>query len=166
MSALRVLHVHGIAVTSVLTGFLQELHGTLSSIRITECVSLVPETRYDKEPTWQDLWKAVRQAIKAPAKVVFVPTRKRPITEKEYYYREDDPYQPPSDEEENIRRFRKRAKEEDGFCIWPYAWIDREYGHVFADWEVNLARLESGEDHLEFKLLMEEVRRGGGRCVS
>ena len=57
-------------------------------------------------------------------------------------------------------------KEEDGFCIWPYAWIETKYGMVFPDSEMNPTRLKTGEDNLEFELLMEEVRRGGGRGVS
>ncbi|KAH7191812.1 uncharacterized protein B0J16DRAFT_353471 [Fusarium flagelliforme] len=166
MPALRFLHVDGIAVTSVLNSFLQGVHGTLSKIRNTECVALAEDIHDDKQPTWEDLWKVVRQAIKAPAEVVFVPTRKRPITQEEYYHREDDLYKPPSDEEEKIKKFRRMAKEEDGFCIWPYVWVDSQYGYALPEWEMDVARLESGEDNLEFKLLMEEVQRGGGRCVS
>ncbi|CAG7557864.1 unnamed protein product [Fusarium equiseti] len=155
MPALRVLHVASIAVTSGLTNFLQEVHGTLSKIRITECVSLAEDTYDNKQPTWADVWKPVRQAIKAPTEVVFVPTRKQPITQEEYYHREDNPYKPPSDEEEKIEKFWRMAKEEDGFCIWPYVWVDSQYGFALPDWEMNIARLESGVDNLEFKLLME-----------
>ena len=135
-------------------------------LEIKECVSLVQDTHDDKQPTWAELWKAVRQAIKAPAEVIYVPTKEQPITREEYYYRGDDPYKPPSDEDEETKTFRKRVKEEDGFCIWPYAWIDTKYGMVFPESEMNLDRLTSGEDNMEFKLLMEEVHRGGGRCVS
>ena len=63
MPALRILRVHGITVTSVLPSFLKEVPGTLLEIPITECVSLVEDTHDDKQQTWAELWKALRQAI-------------------------------------------------------------------------------------------------------
>ncbi|RGP69673.1 hypothetical protein FSPOR_4485 [Fusarium sporotrichioides] len=164
LPALRVLHVHGIAVTSVLTDFLQEVYGKLSEIHITACVALDLDTNGAQQPRWAELWKAVRQAIKAPAEITCIPIKDQPITEAEDYHYGDDPYIPPDDEEEKIKRFRKRVKEEEDFCLWPYACQDEKYGSIYADYERNLERLETEEDNLEFKLLAEEVRRGGGSC--
>ncbi|KAF5677160.1 hypothetical protein FCIRC_6794 [Fusarium circinatum] len=165
MPALRSLHVNGIAVTSVLTDYLKATNGTLSRLYITECVAFSSDPNGDEAPRWADLWKAVRQALKAPAEVVCVPTKERPITEAEGDYYGDEVYLPPDDEDDKIKNWRRRVKEEEGLCIWPYAWLDEKYGSIFPDHEVNLERLENGEDSLEFKLLMEEVKKGGGKCT-
>ncbi|KAF4343546.1 hypothetical protein FBEOM_2455 [Fusarium beomiforme] len=167
LPSLRSLHVDGIAAPSVLTDFLKAVPGTLSKLYIVECVAI----NYDKgdsdqpaAPTWADLWKAARGAMKAPADVMCVPTKERPITQEEGQYYEDDPYAPPDEEEDRIKSWRRKV-EEDGLCIWPYAWLDEKYGSTYPDHEVNLQRLESGEDNLEFKMLMEEVKRSGGKCA-
>ncbi|CVK95940.1 uncharacterized protein FMAN_13862 [Fusarium mangiferae] len=165
MPSLRSLHVDGIAVTSVLTDYLKATNGTLSRLCITECVAFSSDPNGDDAPRWADLFKAARQALKAPAEVICVPTKERPITEDEGDYYGDEAYTPPADENDKIKSWRKKVKEEEGLCIWPYGWLDEKYGSIFPDHEVNLERLESGEDNLEFKVLMEEVKRGGGKCT-
>ncbi|GKU07805.1 unnamed protein product [Fusarium langsethiae] len=164
LPALRILHVHGMAVTSVLTDFLDEVRGKLSEIHITNCVALDLDTNGAQQPRWAELWKAARQAIKAPAEITCIPIKEQPITEAEDYHYDDEPYIPPDDEEEKIKEFRRRAKEDEDFCLWPWAGEDEKYGTIYADHERNLERLEAEEDNLEFKLLAEEVRRGGGSC--
>ncbi|KAF5600487.1 hypothetical protein FPANT_2361 [Fusarium pseudoanthophilum] len=165
MPSLRSLHVDGIAVTSVLTDYLKAANGTLSKLCITECVAFASDPNGDDAPRWADLWRAARQALKAPAEVICVPTKERPITEDEGDYYGDDVYVPPADEDDKIKSWRRKVKEEEGLCIWPYGWLDEKYGSIYPDHEVNLERLESGEDSMEFKLLMEEVTRGGGKCT-
>ncbi|KAF5620167.1 hypothetical protein F52700_11487 [Fusarium sp. NRRL 52700] len=164
MPSLRSLHVDGIAVTSVLTDYLKAANGTLSKLCITECVAFTSDPNGDDAPRWADLFRAARQALKAPAEVVCVPTKERPITEDEGDYYGDEVYFPPADEDDKIKTWRRKVKEEEGLCIWPYGWLDEKYGSIFPDHEVNLERLEYGEDNLEFKLLMEEVKKGGGKC--
>ncbi|EWG48811.1 hypothetical protein FVEG_08473 [Fusarium verticillioides 7600] len=165
MPALRSLHVDGIAVTSVLTDYLKEVNGTLSKLCITECVAFASDPNGDDAPRWADLWRAARQALKAPAEVICVPTKERPITEDEGDYYGDEVYVPPADEDDTIKSWRRKVKEEEGLCIWPYGWLDEKYGSIYPDHEVNLERLESWEDNQEFNLLMEEVTRGGGKCT-
>ncbi|KAI1064196.1 hypothetical protein LB506_007889 [Fusarium annulatum] len=165
MPSLRSLHVDGIAVTSVLTDYLKATNGTLSRLCVTECVAFSSDPNGDDAPRWADLFKAARQALRAPAEVICVPTKERPITEDEGDYYGDEAYVPPADEDGKIRNWRKKVKEEEGLCIWPYGWLDEKYGSIFPDHEVNLERLEGGEDNLEFKLLMEEVKKGGGKCT-
>ncbi|KAF5702592.1 hypothetical protein FMUND_13406 [Fusarium mundagurra] len=165
MPSLRSLHVDGIAVTSVLTDYLKATNGTLSKLCITECVAFTSDPNGDDAPRWADLWRAARQALKAPAEVICVPTKERPLTEDEGNYYGDEVYVPPADEDVKIKSWRRRVKEEEGLCIWPYGWLDEKYGSIYPDHEVNLERLENGEDSQEFKLLMEEVKRGGGKCT-
>ncbi|KAK2674297.1 hypothetical protein RAB80_009281 [Fusarium oxysporum f. sp. vasinfectum] len=165
MPSLRSLHVDGIAVTSVLTDYLKATNGTLSKICVTECVAFTSDPNGDDAPKWADLWRAARQALRAPAEVVCVPTKERPITEDEGDYYGDEVYVPPADEDDKIKSWRRKSNEEEGLCIWPYGWLDEKYGSIYPDHEVNLERLENGEDNLEFKLLMDEVKRGGGKCT-
>ncbi|KAF4420547.1 hypothetical protein FACUT_11131, partial [Fusarium acutatum] len=150
MPSLRSLHVDGIAVTSVLTDYLKATNGKLSKLFITECVAFTSDPNGDDAPRWADLWKAASQALKAPAEVICVPTKERPITEDEGNYYGDEVYVPPADEDDKIKSWRRKVKEEEGLCIWPYGWLDEKYGSIFPDHEVNLERLESGEDNLEF----------------
>ncbi|KAG5757895.1 hypothetical protein H9Q72_013967 [Fusarium xylarioides] len=138
---------------------------SLRSLHVDECVAFTSDPNGDDAPRWADLWKAARQALKAPAEVICVPTKERPITEDEGDYYGDETYVPPADEDDKIKKWRRRVKEEEGLSIWPYGWLDEKYGSIFPDHEVNLERLESGEDNLEFKVLMEEVKRGGGKCT-
>ncbi|KAF4499869.1 hypothetical protein FAGAP_3869 [Fusarium agapanthi] len=165
MPALRSLHVDGIAVTSVLADYLKAANGTLSELYIAECVAFTSDPNGDEAPRWADLWKAARKALRAPAEVICVPTKERSITEDEGDYYGDEAYVPPADEDDKIKNWRRRVKEEEGLCIWPYGWLDEKYGSIFPDHEVNLERLENGEDSFEFKLLMEEVKKGGGKCT-
>ncbi|ENH75520.1 hypothetical protein FOC1_g10005494 [Fusarium oxysporum f. sp. cubense race 1] len=165
MPSLRSLHVDGIAVTSVLKDYLKATNGTLSKLCVTECVAFTSDPNGDDAPKWADLWRAARQALRAPAEVVCVPTKERPITEDEGDYYGDEVYVPPADEDDKIKSWRRKANEEEGLCIWPYGWLDEKYGSIYPDHEVNLERLENGEDNLEFKLLMDEVKRGGGKCT-
>ncbi|RYC80771.1 hypothetical protein BFJ63_vAg16343 [Fusarium oxysporum f. sp. narcissi] len=165
MPSLRSLHVDGIAVTSVVKDYLKATNGTLSKLCVTECVAFTSDPNGDDAPKWADLWRAARQALRAPAEVVCVPTKERPITEDEGDYYGDEVYVPPADEDDKIKSWRRKAKEEEGLCIWPYGWLDEKYGSIYPDHEVNLERLENGEDNLEFKLLMNEVKRGGGKCT-
>ncbi|KAF5696675.1 hypothetical protein FGLOB1_13324 [Fusarium globosum] len=70
MPSLRSLHVDGIAVTSVLTDYLKATNGTLSRLCITECVAFSSDPNGDAAPRWADLFKAARQALRAPAEVM------------------------------------------------------------------------------------------------
>ncbi|KAF5556434.1 hypothetical protein FPHYL_7935 [Fusarium phyllophilum] len=117
MPSLRSLHVDGIAVTSVLTDYLKVTNGTLSKLCITECVAFTSDPSGDDAPGWADLWRAAHKALKAPAEVICVPTKERPITEGEGDYYGDEVYVPPADEDDKIKNWRRRVKEEEGLCI-------------------------------------------------
>jgi hypothetical protein len=163
MPALRVVHLENMAVTSILPNFLQGIHKYLSRIHIVECVALAKSSTGEDQPSWGNLWTWIREAVPEPKDITCV-LSKAPLTEEEEFeYREGDDYVPPESESVEVKRLRVRVAKERDFYVWPYAQVGK-YGGVSADEATNLERLESEEDNLEYRLMVEAVERVGGRC--
>ncbi|KAI6752482.1 hypothetical protein HG530_013851 [Fusarium avenaceum] len=162
MPALRVLHLEEMAVTRILTKFLQGIHKDLSKIHIVQCVALSESAIGEAEPSWASLWAWICEAVPEPKEITCVLPR-APLTREEADYRGGGVYVPPRSEPVEVKSLRARLAKERDFYAWPYA-HDAKLGGVIYDEMMNLKRLECEEDNHEYRLMVEAVESVGGRC--
>lgn len=159
MPKLQEVHLGNMAINSILIPFLTDRK--LKKLVIKDCSAQTTDRRGNEQPTWQDVFAAVQQSVQASAEIQIIFQKKAPLTRDESY---NEDYVPPETEDESIKQLRRTVKRGEAY-IWPYLEIDSKYGWAFADADMNAERLGSGDDNLEFALLANEVRRGGGSCI-
>ncbi|RGP77156.1 hypothetical protein FLONG3_4671 [Fusarium longipes] len=168
MSNVEELHLENMALTGVVS-FLSMYHGKrkLSKVRIVNCAAqTLDSSEYPDHPSWANLFSILQSQIMPGSEIeITLPERLLLPDERYESYLGECQITESEDEYEDVQHLRKMLQEDKDFYGWPYVWVCSGSAYSVPQAEVNMERLEMGDDNLHFGLLVDKLQKGGGKCI-